>query len=308
MQRYCNLPVGVLLAGLLWLCAGKVVAQSDPAFWQVRSDTANVYLLGSMHFGRPDFYPLPAVVEKAFNDAEILAVEINIAKLNPTVAMTSLYQHGQIPGGGTLKSKVSAQTYARLNEICRQYNVPLTALEQFQPWFAAMQLVEVALRTGGLQQHLGVDLHFLSRAAGKQIDELETLDSQLRIFSGLTDAEQESFLKRSLEDLGNSDQYLDAMSRAWKSGDTDSLDRELIEPFRDDPGNEKLFKKLFVERNLEMLAAVENYLKSGRTVFFVVGAAHMTGADGIVAELRKRGHTVNQLSGKAVEHAQSAGL
>src|SRR5690606_26180113 len=153
-----------------------------------------------MHFGRPDFYPLPSVIENAFDDAQILAVEINIANLNPTAAMTSLYKHGRIPDGGSLKSRVSAQTYAQLQEVCRHYGVPIAAFEQFQPWFTAMQLVEVALRSGGLQQHLGVDLHFLKRAAGKQIDELETLDSQLQIFSSLDGAEQESFLMQSLED------------------------------------------------------------------------------------------------------------
>ncbi len=306
MQRYGSLLGRVLAVSLLWCCAGIVAAQSNPAFWQVRSDAADVYLLGSIHFGRPDFYPLPPVIEKAFADADVLTVEINIANLNPTVAMASLHRHGRIPEGGSLKSKVSAKTYARLNEVCRQYNVPLTALENFQPWFAAMQLVEVALRSAGLQQHLGIDQHFLSRAAGKQIDELETLDSQLRIFSGLTDAEQESFLQRSLDDLGNSDQNLDAMSTAWKSGDIEALDRELIEPFRGDRRNERLFQKLFVDRNREMLGAVEDYLKSEQTVFFVVGAAHMSGVDGIIAELRKKGHTVEQLSGKSVAPAKTS--
>lgn len=290
--------VGLLV---LWAIGGLVSAESNPAFWQVSSSSAKVYLLGSMHFGRQDFYPLPPVIEDAFKEAQVLAVEINIADQDPSTLMASLYRHGRISDNGTLSSIVSAQTYAQLSELCKRLGVPVDALGQFQPWFVAMQLVEVALRGGGLQQHLGIDLYFLNRASGKQIDELETLESQLRVFSDLSNSEQESFLKQSLDDLRDSDQYLNAMVDAWKSGDLEALDRELIEPLREDKQNARLFQKIFIERNLEMVQQLKAYLQSDRTVFFVVGAAHMAGRDGILAELRKHGYTPTQLSGKGAD-------
>jgi len=42
----------------------------------------------------------------------------------------------------------------------------------------------------------------------------------------------------------------------------------------------------------------EKYLKTGGgPCFFVVGAAHMVGPDGVVAILQKRGYTVTRVEG-----------
>ena len=48
--------------------------------WKVSSNTATVYLLGSMHMATPEMFPLPREVEEAFAKSDTLVVEVNINK------------------------------------------------------------------------------------------------------------------------------------------------------------------------------------------------------------------------------------
>ena len=43
-------------------------------FWKTESKTAIVYLVGSIHIGRPDMYPLPEFIETAFNKSDYLTL------------------------------------------------------------------------------------------------------------------------------------------------------------------------------------------------------------------------------------------
>ena len=45
-------------------------------------------------------------------------------------------------------------------------------------------------------------------------------------------------------------------------------------------------------RNVDMLAVAEEYLNSGKTVFYAVGLAHLLADDGLVNTLRNVGYTV----------------
>ena len=69
----------LLVQSVFFLFIAAAHAVNDRAlFWQVQSDTAKVYLLGSIHFADESFYPLRNKIEQAFNTSDYLVVEINI--------------------------------------------------------------------------------------------------------------------------------------------------------------------------------------------------------------------------------------
>ena len=47
--------------------------------WEVRSPSTRVFLLGTIHVGSRDLYPLPAAVESAYSAATALAVEADLS-------------------------------------------------------------------------------------------------------------------------------------------------------------------------------------------------------------------------------------
>lgn len=277
-----------------WLV--PVLAESTPAFWKVQSKTASVYLLGSMHFGAEDFYPLPEVVTEAFEASQILVVEVDITNIKPADAIASIMRHGRLGKGQSLHKVLQPKTYALLQQQTEAMGIPLDALDQFQPWFAAIQLVEAELKKTSFKQQYGIDQYFLQRAEHRSIHQLETLDSQLGMFAQLSFAQQDLFLYQTLVDFKQSQHYLNELAKHWQEGDIEALETSLLRPFREQPESESLYNVVFTDRNAKMHAEVERYLLGSRTVFFVVGAGHMIGDDGIIARLRQRGHEPKLLS------------
>lgn len=264
---------------------------SQPAFWEIRQGDATVYLFGSMHFGHSDFYPLPKVVEEAFAASDRLVVEVDILKISPTEATQAVFKYGGLAPGESLAKHLSSEAYQALARHAEKNRLPVSAFDTFQPWYVSLMLVEAEIRKTTLQQQLGIDLYFLKRASGKKIDELESIDSQLSLFSGFSATEQEQFLMQTLDDLQHSQSYLVEMAKGWRSGDIESLESTLIAPFRDDPGTKAMFDRIFSQRNFKMSESVKSYLRGDETVFFVVGVGHMLGDEGIVALLQKDGLT-----------------
>ncbi|HVX66984.1 MAG TPA: TraB/GumN family protein, partial [Bryobacteraceae bacterium] len=54
--------------------------------WKATSPTNTVYLVGSLHFGTPDMYPLPETIQSAFQKSSALVVEIDLNKVGPAEA------------------------------------------------------------------------------------------------------------------------------------------------------------------------------------------------------------------------------
>jgi uncharacterized protein YbaP (TraB family) len=53
--------------------------------------------------------------------------------------------------------------------------------------------------------------------------------------------------------------------------------------------------RIITARNRRWIPKIEEFIKSGQIYFVVAGAGHMGGSEGVVALLRARGYTVEQL-------------
>jgi uncharacterized protein YbaP (TraB family) len=81
------------------------------------------------------------------------------------------------------------------------------------------------------------------------------------------------------------------MARAWRAGDTATLEELLLEGFADTP---ELYERLLVERNRDWVGPVEECVARDQRCFVVVGAAHLVGPNSLVELLRQRKHSVVQ--------------
>jgi uncharacterized protein YbaP (TraB family) len=79
---------------------------------------------------------------------------------------------------------------------------------------------------------------------------------------------------------------------AWRRGDADTVAHMTHDSFRDFPS---FSDRLIGIRNRNWIPKIEGYLRSGETVFLVVGAGHLGGPDGLLTLLRSRGCKTEQL-------------
>ncbi|MGE5300259.1 MAG: TraB/GumN family protein [Acidobacteriota bacterium] len=261
--------------------------------WQIRSKTATVFLLGSIHYLPKDAYPLNKKIEDAFRKANVLAVEANI--INPDqLFFTKFIESAFYPEGDSLEKHLPENTYRLVLKQFDEFGLPAGLIQREKPWFLALTLTSLELLKAGFDPNLGIDMHFLSNAGKRRIVELESLDFQTRLLAGLSDAEQASFLLFSIKELHTMGKESENIVTAWKSGDAQEMESLLSKGMAKEPGMSSVWDKLLYERNRNMVLKIEDFLKTNDTCFMVVGAGHLVGERGIVEMLRARGYSVEQ--------------
>lgn len=278
-----------------WAYSQDALAQNEKSFiWRVEEESSTVYILGSVHFLKKENYPLPPKIEKAFEDADTLVVEANIndeSKINPAMIMERAFY----PENDALQSHVSKEIYEQVREEAGGLGISPEQMDRCRPWFLAVTISSLELMKLGYDPRYGVDYYFLTKAASlKRVLELESLDYQIKLLSGLSDTEQELFLLYTLKDLKMAGQEFNQLFKAWASGDSQGMESIMMKYTREDRKLSGAYEKLIYERNRNMTERIEAYLKTKGTYFVVIGAAHLVGEKGIIGILRGKGYRVVQ--------------
>jgi len=269
---------------------------ADPGrtfMWRVQRGGTTVYLLGSIHAMKEDAYPLPAIIEQAFAESEIVVFEIDSDEM--TAAAFEMLSAGTLPGDQTLESVVGPAVWAELSDRMREAGFDPKMCSSMKPWMAALTVTAFEMTGAGYLPSAGIDAYFSGRAddAGKKTMALETVSFQVSLFAGLTAEQSLAFLTYTLADLETLVPELDRLSAYWRDGDVAPIEEFLLEGFEEFP---ELFGKLVTNRNRAWLGPVEELLAGDTDAMIVVGAMHLVGEEGLVHLLREGGHTVEQVT------------
>lgn len=277
----------------VWFSASACAAdQQHHSLWSLQGKTNTVYLLGSVHFLN-ESEQLPAVVDEAYKNSEVLLMEIDMDDLDPVETQEVTLELGMLPAGQSLEQQLGKPTYARLTTRAQEVGIDPMLLNRFKPWFAAMTLVQLQLVKMGLAPTSGIEQRFTTRAVAdkKPIHGLETLREQLGMLAGLPDRQQREFLLYSIEDTDRIAQEIDDLLSAWRRGDSKALAGLLAEGFEQYPD---LYRPLTTDRNRRWVSQVAALLDDREDYLVIVGTLHLVGKDSLIDLLENRGHQVTQ--------------
>ncbi|MHB2016885.1 MAG: TraB/GumN family protein [Candidatus Xenobia bacterium] len=293
---------------LAWLLlslglAGSLAAQTPARLfmWKATGKGAVVYLLGSVHLASPRLYPLPADMEKAFDQSSRLVVEADETKMDQGTVTAMALSTGMETPPDTIESHLSPQTIAALHTYLQSGSGGQAGqmIEMMKPWLAAVTISTQELQKHGFDPNQGIDRHFMQEAtrSGKPIEQLESADFQLKLISGFSDKLQDEFLYSALDELPHlNDEFANMMS-AWSSGNEQAMESVVFAEDRQHPEMTAFDTELIDNRNVSMDSKIEQqYMSRPGTTFVVVGSAHLIGPKGIVSLLQRHGYTVEQVT------------
>lgn len=267
-------------------------------FWELRQDPDSpprMYLLGSVHAASQDMFPLPPVIEQAYEGSDGLVVEVDLLTVEPVQMQELVTRHGLLLGKETLVDLVPPETLEDLRQVLASHDMTLEAVERMRPWMLATMLEEAELAALGYDFASGIDLYFLRRAAEeKKIAALETFDSQLTMLSNLPPELELRFLKEMLGDPEERRVKITELMAAWQRGDEAALEKALFE-HAEDPQVAELYERILFRRNAAMADELERLLEGPDTWFVVVGAGHFVGDRSIIADLKKEGYDIRRV-------------
>ncbi len=275
-------------------------ALGTPEFlWRVSNEIGTVYLIGTLHMVKGDFFPLPREMEKAFEHSQYLVLEIDLTKTDPARLQKLLTEKGkyEVGSGDTLTKHISEETQKALAAYLSKLGLSITIFDGQKPWLVALLVAKMELQKLGFQPELGIDQHFLqlARAREKKVIGLETEDFQLGLLAGFEDDLQDEMLRLNLLEVKDLKTIADEMMQKWRAGDVSGMDGILTKDVKKYPELLPVQEKMLYERNVDMEAKIEKMVQSGDTYFIAVGSGHMVGDRGIIALLTKNGFKVEQI-------------
>jgi len=288
MRQVCILP---LL--LLFLPATLTLAGSDRQqglLWEIAAPGQSPgYLFGTIHSGAPAVLALPEPVQKTFDAADSVVLEV----LLDLEAMRYSSQVMLLAEGRLLSDITGKKLFEQTSRAIRTRGIPEVVLERMKPWAAAVTLSMPAPEAGEV---LDMKLYQQALQAGKPVFGLESIQEQLAIFDDMPEQQQLVLLRDAVENFAEIEAMQGELVDAWLQRNLGALmsindaamqagDRQLAAEFQD---------RLIVRRNQLMAERLQPYLGEGN-VFIAVGALHLPGETGLLNLLEQRGYAVRAL-------------
>jgi len=294
MTRKTSRKLLVAVALAISIASARSESAANNFLWKATKGQGSLYLVGSVHLLTKDYYPLSPALDRAFKDSDLLVEEVDIGEMISTENQLQMVITGMLPAGQSLDKVVSPATLAAVNKRIETLGMPIEPLERLKPWLLSLTLLTLEWQKAGFDADLGLDKHFydLARSDAKTVQGLETVAFQISRFDGMTMDEQDRLLAETLKELDTQQTAVTALADAWKAGDVPTVERLVLQDLRSDP---RVYQRMLVDRNRDWLPKLEALFARCGRAFVVVGAAHLVGPDGLLAMLRARGYTVEQM-------------
>lgn len=282
-------------AFLLLLCSGLLQAQAfaelRAPFYKAERDGQVVYVLGTLHVGRADFYPLRPAIESAVTQSARVYLEIDQddADVEQKMSQAMLCQRP------CLKQALSESEWNALAQRLGNQEAALRARERMRPWAAAVVLTLGDFAALGLNAQQGVDRRIsqLAGDADKTVG-LESAEEQIRLFTDMTPAEQKEMLAQWLSMSTRERMRLNQqLVELWKGGDADAMHawyKEMEKRHGSPSVAESFERKFLAARNRTLVERLLAQTGGAAGPFFLaVGALHLGGPEGVLALLKQQG-------------------
>jgi len=291
--------LGLLLAPfLLAVMATQALAAERGALFKVSDQERTLYLYGTIHAGKPDYYPLEPRLGAALAAAPTLVLEVDAAR-DPQAVAQSFMRHGMFAPGSPGYAGLTPERRLRIDTALKAQGVDPAAVVQMKPWMVTVLLTLVDLGKLGVDPALGVDAHLAGLVRGKiPIAELESAQYQAALLDRLPLAMQWELLEETLAHMASGQQLREAreLFDAYERADQGALDRIALRVETDDSVGGKFVREIVLdERNGPMADKLAAMLKRDNNVVAAVGLLHLLGKRGVPALLRERGLKVERV-------------
>jgi len=259
------------------IIAKQEVEREGPALWKAVDEDTTVYLFGTVHALPKEIKWMNNTLEEALQSSESLVTEITMDDTMGLRMQELVMEKGIMPEGTTVRSLLGADQKAEYEGALAKLNLPASAFDQFEPWYAGMMMSMLPLLQQGYSPEAGVEKVLQGEAGTMRRSSLETLEFQIGLFDELPEESQIAFLIEASRNVDNIKGQLDAMVAEWVEGDADGLAELMNEGLSD----EALADQLLYMRNRNWANWIKGRMEAPGTVFIAVGAGHLAGDESV---------------------------
>ena len=268
---------------------------AETSLWKVSKADSHLFIGGTIHVLSAADYPLPREFEHAYQQAQTIVFETDLAAMARPESQQQLLQRVMYQPGRSLEDDLTVKTYKALSDYLLSVGLDIENLKLFKPPMVTITLLMIELQRLGLAE-TGVDNYFNQKAIaeGKTLAELESLAVQFDVIANMGKGYENEMIMSTLAEMKELPLIMGKMKQAWRDGDSVGLEKLGLQEMKDD--YPELYRLILVNRNKAWLPKVEHLLATPEVEFILVGALHLVGDDGVIASLRKLGYRVELYS------------
>lgn len=266
-----------------------------PALYVVSDADSTVYLFGTLHIRQPNEQWGGARAQAGLAEASEVWTELDMSSEMQAQMQGLVVRYGLAQPGRPLSSFFSEEENARIAATARAIGLPPEGLNMFQPWLAGLTIQIMQMVRDGYNAEAGADrmIDEWARANGKTSRWFETAEQQIQMMAGMSPDVQRQMVLDAVDEADAGGDMINRMATAWETGDLVTLERLVIaDTQREYP---EMYEALIVNRNNAWVATLHQELQGSGVDFVAVGMGHVIGEDGLVAQLRALGYTVERV-------------
>lgn len=296
MKKICSMLLLLMAAvtmqaQLLWKISGNGLQKPS-------------YIIGTYHLAPVSFTDSIKGLKAALDASEQVYGEIVMADLTSPENQQKAQAAMMLPDGQTLDKLFTADEMTRINALVKSVlgvdmTNPMVAqqLGKLTPYALQVQLgVLIYLKKHpGFNPNDGFDSYFQKEAAakGKGVGGLETFDFQINtLYKSATMERQKQLLLCMADNLEFTEEQTENVVKAFFTQDLDGIEKAMDAKLNNTcDGTPEEKETLIYSRNDNWMKQMPEIMKQKGT-FFAVGAGHLPGERGLLAQLKKAGYTV----------------
>lgn len=283
------------VTALLMLSTSALCADVWKVSSKSESGSRQVFIGGTFHLLTPADYPLPDEYDIAYRASQVVVLETDLERLQDPAFQPTLARAVRFETGKNITQVLKPATLRQLERYLSSRGLALKDLAALKPGMFSMTLSVLELQRLGLTGG-GVDEYFHQRATHdkKTLQWFETAEQQLAMIASMGEGYEDDLIISTLHDLDNVQAMMTDMKKAWRDGDSDRLEAIALRPgLKQYP---QLVDSLLFARNDQWVPVIERMIASPDTEFVLVGALHLVGQRGLLAQLHKRGYQIEKVT------------
>lgn len=279
----------------VYSCGVEKQAESTPEsslLWRIeREDLKHTtYLYGTMHLIQKEYFYFPEKLEKLVKSSEVLVMELE-GLPDYAAAMSMML----LPEGESIQDYFTEAEMELIYDFM-EAEMGMTK-EAFDFSFGRMKpFIILQLATAkqfeGDTESFELTLTSIAKENEIEIKGLETIAQQLGFFDQIPSKDFGSMIVKYFEEADSLAFQTKEMQRIYRKGDLDSLALFMTETA---PELMEFEDILLTGRNKAWIQPIIDWIHQKPT-FIAVGAAHLTGENGVIALLRKEGYTLTPIA------------
>lgn len=274
----------------IYFFANAQTPLENTLLWQITGPgiSSPSYLYGTIHLMCPDEIKVSDTLRARFYQTKKLFLEINLD--DPSV-MVTMMQEMKMKNDTTLQQLLTEEEYDSVEvQFKKLTGMSLSMMNNMKPELLESLIYPSLLGCKGAEAW-EQKFQQLARANNMQINGLEDVNDQLKIFDEIPYKDQAQELAETLNNIDSTKKSFNQLLSLYKQKDLDALCKMLNE-------NDALSQYddlLLNNRNKKWIPEIIQQAKL-QPAFFAVGAGHLGNENGLINLLKQQGYTVSPVN------------